>query len=150
MLFQCLSLISSYREIPVNRGMIRQNGKGARLVLVLCEKACLKGGNKHSHYNSVKTTNNCYHTGTPSSLRKGTWKGGKMKIDLKEFNDTVRDYMHMKGVSHFSIVASYGSRDEIKMIMIIPRRGDEKISGEDMGLQTGQSMEQECDERLPV
>lgn len=72
-----------------------------------------------------------------------------MKIDLKEFNGVVRDYLHGVGIEHFSTVVSYGG-DRIKSLMIIPRGENEEVTSKDVGISPRQSMEQECDERLPV
>lgn len=82
-----------------------------------------------------------------SRYEKGTGKGGKMKIDLKEFNRVVRDYLHGVGIEHFSTAVSYGG-DRVKSILIIPEVKNEEVtgSGEDVGVSSGQSMEKECDE----
>lgn len=72
-----------------------------------------------------------------------------MKIDLREFNGVVRDYLHGVGIKHFSTAVSYGG-DRVKNIMIIPGAENEEVTNKDVGISPGQSMEQECDERPPV
>lgn len=72
-----------------------------------------------------------------------------MKIDLREFNMSMREYLHGVGIEHFSTVVSYGG-DTVKSLMIIPRVGNEEVTSEYVCVSTGQSMEQECDELPPV
>lgn len=72
-----------------------------------------------------------------------------MKIDLREFNGMLRDYLRSKGIEHFSSVVSYEGED-IKTIMIIPRREGEEVTSESVDISAGQGMEQECNERLSV
>lgn len=73
-----------------------------------------------------------------------------MKIDLKEFNVILKDFLHQYGIEHFSSVVSYTS-DRVKMIMVIPGRNDETESiCENLRVSTGQGVAPESDERLSV
>lgn len=93
----------------------------------------LKNGNIYNNYTHqpMEERSSTSDKGA-SRYGKGTGKGGKMKIDLKEFNGIVRDYLHGVGIEHFSTAVSYGG-DRIKSIMIIPGAENKEITGDEFG-----------------